>query len=307
MSKLPIIFLLLLGLFFFRIYSVANAAAVSIEPSHFEINGRPGNVIDSSFRFSSNPGTKYEFSIRRFEADGTRGLIKILPPQKNDPLNEWVQFFPRAVTSTSTQDQIISFRINVPETAPEQDHYFVILATPIVETKTDQTSAVILPGIATNLILSLFDKTKAQGEMKVTLTGSQTQVTGKQKFNLVVQNNLNKFQTIEGGVEITNTLTKKSQTIAIIPFNVLSGASREMSSTLEENIPPAIYTNLNAPGVYQVKATIAGDSGTKYSSSSITLILLPSLQDLALPIFILTLIVIFVILFIKIRRYPKNK
>lgn len=297
--------LLLIG--FFNIYKVAYSATVAIEPSHFEINGRAGNVIDGSFKFEADKGSVYQFLIREFDADGTKGQIKILPDDPRFPISKWVQFFPAQVTSTSSQPQTINFRINVPESTEERDYYFVILAQPIAQsTDKKQSAATVLPGVASNVILSLFDKTKAQGDMKITLTGDRIQRPNEAILNLSIQNNLNKYQTISGNIELISKITKTKQTFPIIPQNVLSGAVREMTTSLEPNKEPAIYLSVSEPGIFKAVATVTGDNGVKYSSGELTIIILPSLSFLLYPLLALSLLVTASFLSIKIFLKKKN-
>lgn len=292
---------------FFSIYKVAYGATVAIEPSHFEIQGTAGNVIDGKFSFESDKGSVYQFSIREFEADGTKGQIKILPEDPKFPINKWVQFFPQQTTSVSSDPKIINFRINVPDSIEERDYYFVILAQPLAPSAdTKSSSASILPGIATNVILSLFDKTKAQGDMKITLTGNKIQQLGNAVLELSVQNNLNKFQTVSGSIELKSKISGQVQTFPVIAQNVLSGAVRVMTTSLEPNIEPAIYLKTDKPGIFSAQATVSGDNGIKYTSSELTLIVLPSLNYLIYPLIVIILLAIAIFLSIKVFIQDKK-
>jgi len=293
---------------FLSIYKVANAATVAIEPSHFEIKGKPGNGINGTFKFSADTGSIYKFSIRQFEADGTQGLIKLLPDNPNYPINKWVQFFPETTKSTSREDQIIGFRINVPETIEEQDFYFAILASPLLpEPDPKKTSATIQPAVASNVILSLFDKKKIEGDIKISLNGEKIQSINKSQLSLTVQNNLNKFQTIEGAITLTPFIdTRNTKTIPIIPQNILAGAVREMTTSLEKNTPPAIYiTDIN-PGVYKASATVSGDNGVKYTSQEFTIYIIPSLGYIAYPLITFILLLTAIILSFKVFKKSKK-
>lgn len=305
MKKLPFILsLLLIG--FFNLHYVVHSATVAIDPSHFEIIGKAGNIINGTFKFEADKGSIYQFLIREFDADGTKGQIKILPDNPKFPINKWVQFFPAQITTTSSNPQTINFRITVPESTEERDYYFVILAQPIpISTDGKQTSATALPGVATNVILSLFDKTKAQGDLKITLTGAKVQKPNQALLNLTIQNNLSKFQTVSGAIELTSKITKKKQTFPVIPQNVLSGAVREMTTSLEPEKPPAIYLPVSEPGIFEVLATVTGDNGTKYSSSVLTIIILPSISFLFYPL--LTLILLITAIFLSIKIFLKKK
>lgn len=291
---------------FFSIYKVANAATVAIEPSHFEIKGKPGNGINGTFKFSSDTGSTYQFSIRQFEAEGTKGQIKLLPENSDYPVSSWVQFFPPITTSTSSEDQTIGFRINVPETIREQDFYFAILASPVTNKPDSQKStATIQPSVASNVILSLFDKAKIEGNIDLYLSGDKIQNISNPKLTLSIQNKLNKFQTIEGGITVESILDKSQKNFSLIPQNILSGAIREMTTSLEINVPPAIYLSDLSPGIYKVSAAVSGDNGQKYSSQEMTIYLLPSLEYLTYPIITLILLISAFILTIKVFR--KNK
>ncbi len=293
---------------FLSIYKVANAATVAIEPSHFEIKGKPGNGINGTFKFSADTGSTYKFSIRQFEADGTQGLIKLLPDNPNYPINKWVQFFPETTKSTSREDQIIGFRINVPETIEEQDFYFAILASPILpEPDPKKTSATIQPAVASNVILSLFDKKKIEGDIKITLNGEKIQSINNGQLSLTIQNNLNKFQTIEGAITLTPLIdTKNIKIIPIIPQNILAGAVREMTTSLEKNTPPAIYiTDIN-PGIYKASATVSGDNGVKYTSQEFTIYIIPSLGYIAYPLITFILLLTAIILSFKVFKKSKK-
>lgn len=291
---------------FFSIYNVANAATVAIEPSHFEIKGKPGNGINGTFKFSSDTGSTYKFSIRQFEADGTKGQIKLLPDNPNYPVNSWVQFFPPITTSSSTEDQTIGFRINVPETIREQDFYFAILASPVTtEPDPQKSSATIQPSVASNVILSLFDKAKIEGSIELYLSGNKVQNISNPKLALSIQNKLNKFQTVQGAITVESIFNKSQKTFSLIPQNILSGAIREMTTSLEVNTPPAIYLNDIGPGIYKVSSTVSGDNGQKYSSQEFTIYLLPSLAYLTYPIITLILLIAATILTVKV--FKKNK
>jgi len=295
-------------IFFFAIYNVVNAATVAIEPSHFEIKGKPGNGINGTFKFSADTGSTYQFSIRQFEADGTQGLIKLLPETPNYPVTKWVQFFPPITKATSAEDQTIGFRINVPETIEEQDFYFAILASPISpEADPKKSSATIQPSVASNIILSLFDKKKIEGDIKISLTGEKIQQIDNLNLSLTVQNNLNKFQTIEGSIVLTSIVDNKNQKIIpIIPQNILAGAVRQMTTTLEKNIPPAIYISDINPGIYKVSSTVSGDNGIKYTSQEFTIYIVPSLGYVAYPLITTLLLLTAVILSIKVFKKSKK-
>lgn len=293
---------------FFSIYNVVNAATVAIEPSHFEIKGKPGNGINGTFKFSADTGSTYKFSIRQFEADGTQGLIKLLPDNPNYPVTKWVQFFPPITKSTSQEDQTIGFRINVPETIEEQDFYFAILASPVSpEPDQKKTSATIQPSVASNVILSLFDKKKIEGDIKISLAGEKIQQIENSRLSLTVQNNLNKFQTVEGSITLTPLIdTKNPKIIPIIPQNILAGAVREMTTTLEKKFPPAVYiTDIN-PGIYKVGATVSGDNGVKYTSQEFTIYIIPSLRYIAYPLITIVLLLTAIILSIKVFKKSKK-
>lgn len=99
---------------------------------------------------------------------------------------------------------------------------------------------------------------------------------------------------------------KNQKIIPIIPQNILAGAVRQMTTTLEKNIPPAIYISDINPGIYKVSSTVSGDNGIKYTSQEFTIYIVPSLGYVAYPLITILLLLTAVILSIKVFKKSKK-
>lgn len=306
-------YLLLLASSFLLLASDISAQEISLSifPSLVEFTIRPGQSVTQAYQIvnQSEIDLYLQPIIVPFRPVGTKGEIELTSPKYQPAVisyfslnNSDLDLGQTFKLSANSQKQLV-LKIDLPENAPERDHYLTLLFEQSAERKFvgDNSGGQNLITLGSNILLVSIDSLAPQ------LEGSVIEFKTKPKvgdlfspifFKILIQNTGSSFLKTGGEIKIKNLLTKKEVPVLDLrPDNILTDSSREivcLSSSKELGIETTANQQTTecsfsswVPGAYQATLSFSKTSGIDPLKTTVTFWLLPIKAGLALLILII--------------------
>jgi len=254
--------------------------------------------------FSASKGKTFqEETLQGYEENGQVIYDNSLENIKDPLMFQRIKIFDgESATSTielsPKQKKELTLSIDIPENEAESDYYFSILfvsKNPNLNTQIKTNNSRILPGIATNVLLSI-----GKENPKIQIDDFSTELLkgkGPVEFKIKVSNNGAHFAYVKGQVIIKNVFGQYIGRVDLNPGNVLAGDTRLITS--ENQIAKALWPERFILGPYKATLSLNYGSGEP--------VLTRTTHFIGAPIQILVTAIIIVSLMLTIRKRLKHK
>ena len=141
---------------------------------------------------------------------------------------------PQSFTLKAGETKNINFTINIPQTAPNSDHYLTLLFQSDTKGLITGTGSKTLPAVGSNILLTIPQSNQPPPTVKIqTFSASQSLFDSFDpiNFNLLVKNTSNHFLKTQGYINIFNSFNKKVATIPLRSDNILKQSARQLITT----------------------------------------------------------------------------
>lgn len=275
----------------------ADEKGVSISPITFELNSDPGDTLSNQVKIY-NP-TEFpqtvKMKVEDFTPVGEEGQVVLEEPDGDSStfsLASWTEIYPTELTLQPSEQQIVTFVINVPTNGEPGGHYGSIVAL-ISGAQGEGTGTSISSKRGALLLLKVSGKITEELMIKEFSTKG-FQETGPVDLTVRFENSGNVHVRPAGFVAITDLFGNKVAELEIPQNNVIPGSVRQANVTWEEERPIGYYT-----------ATLAANYGATSKqtiSATTTFIVFP--WKIGLVVLVILVIIIFILL--KSRKRIKR-
>ena len=298
-----------------------QSQSLSIYPPVIEVQTTPPSSPQVPIVVQNNntENIKLKIELVPFKTDGNTGRVILIPEEGNKGFYPYykdrIQFLidgrkTDTVELLALESREIILNINLSKGDPPGDFYYSIVMLSD-NTEGSESSITRIPaGIATNLLLSIGPKEKAQGGIPEFST-STFKTNGPVNFKLKLHNASSHLINPTGNIEITNMLGQKVGNIKILPQYILAGSDRylvseeqgspsaEMASNLLSNKPQFTWNEVFLFGFYRATAhVLLEENGNTITSTT---------YFLAFPLYVFFGLVILLFILISIYLRVKKK
>ncbi len=249
-------------------YANAEGVALGVYPPIFQIDATaPANIqAPLTIENQGNDPVNLRIEFRPFvssdQEDGQIKYIRELEANFEDPLIfQRVKIFDGAnqITTLSLspqQKKDLTLRIDLPRDEPATNYYFSIIFLSGENPSIGSNSSQSVSGIASNVLLSIGPKGKANGNIQEFSSPFLVE-KGPVPFTIRVKNTTNHFISPQGNILITNIFGQTIGRVDLAQTNILANTVRNNSSVWPEKF---------VLGAYKAKLTLAlSDSGPIYN------------------------------------------
>ena len=262
-SKFKILSLVILVVLLFPLLTTAQditaSASVSVSPTLFELDLKPGDVSVSSMKVInlSNKVQSYEMEIKPFVGNEL-GEAKIVPD--DDPaysLGSWVKINPEKFSLAPSASQEVKFTVSVPKDAEPGGKYGSVLATLSDKGEVSSGTGAVTRSKVGSLVLVAI-----AGEINYAAYVKDFSVTQRryEKSPVTFTTRLHNDSTVhikpKGFITLTNIFGSQAAQMNFEQKNILPNSDRLLTQAYDQPLPIGRYkASLNL--VYGTGQTLA--------------------------------------------------
>ncbi len=219
-----------------------EAQSVSVSPLTFELTANPGVKLTNKIKVS-NPSSrpvKIKMSVEDFKPAGETGSVIITDDENYTySLSKWITVDPVEFTLPPSGSQLVTFVIDVPQTAEPGGHYGTVLAEALpVEV---QGGSAISQKVGVLILLSVSGEVTEQLIIKE-FSAPEFVESVPVRFLLRFENLGTVHVRPKGFISITNMLGEKEVDLPFPQKNVLPGSIRKVEAEWKPDFALGKYT-----------------------------------------------------------------
>jgi len=138
---------------------------------------------------------------------------------------------PQSFILKAGETKNIDLTINIPQTAPNSDHYLTLLFQAETKGLITGTGSKTLPAVGSNILLTIPQPNQPKPTAKIQAFSIPQFIFDSFdpiNFNLLVKNTSNHFLKTQGHIDIFNSFNKKVATIPLRSDNILKQSTRQL-------------------------------------------------------------------------------
>ena len=228
---------LLVVLVIFPMKAEASSVSLGVYPPNIQIDTvHPANVSsDIQIQNQGDESQNLDIIIKPFKAaESENGELSYLFGSEEfgtDPfMPERIKILDgnnqvNSITIAPKQEKKLKLQVNIPQGETPSDYYFSIIFVSRIEPAEAQNASLNTAGIATNVLLSIGPKRKAEGEISE-FSAPLFLESGPVSFTINLRNQSDFFITPRGSILIKNLFGQTIGRVDLLPVNILGRSNR---------------------------------------------------------------------------------
>lgn len=252
--------------------------SLGVYPPVIAIDAKVPSKIETTISIQNRSAKKelLEISLRPFKPtlDGSGQIEYLEEESRFDSVKKGLRFYDHESEVTKIalgpyENKDLKLEVTLDAKVVQGDHYFSIIFTPIKEAQSTTSSSSIITAIATNVILSIGEKSNTLGNI-INFSVPTVVLNGPVPFVLLVENQSLHYIVVRGRISIYDMFGRDVGRVDILPQYVLSTTKKYLTDTISAtssaNIhhPKLIWPRKFLFGVYnaQLVAKLSEDGPT---------------------------------------------